>query len=220
MTRDHGTWDQIRKVEVRDVAKVDVKSAASSQITVLDERSPSRAEDLLAVLRPGSANEGDHFLTFLVAPFGSGKETIMRQWALALAQRAGSPETKSERESYRYVFFVNLNSYPDAAKGESWPIILAKSYGKIVDDPAYYELLFKRETCLILVSGLDRLEKEEYRNNLLSIAKDMAASSAYTVDFLFSIRPDTILRDFAISVELRFDKHVRFLRILDLNKCE
>jgi hypothetical protein len=210
-TADHGTWDQIRRVEIQDVTLL--------QTSIINETSQKRAETLLEILKRGAKDgEVGHFVTFLIAPFGSGKETIMRQWALSLAQRARDPEANNK--NYKYVFFVNLNSDPALAKEESWQKILAKSYREIVDNPAYYDLLFKRENCVILVSGLDRLDSDKDRTNVLITAEDLASNSAYAVDFLFSIRPDTVLRDFAISAELRFDRHVRFLRILDLNKCE
>jgi hypothetical protein len=161
-------------------------------------------------------------LTFLIAPGGMGKETILRQWVYALGA------AKLNRSSFKHVFLLTIRDtkpFLDDRKQSSKPSglqdVLASAYTGIVDSPEYFDLLLRNEPCLVVITDWDSIERQE-RIEFLKKVADLVASPEYMVSVLVGTRPDALLRDFSIddTNTFTYERYLRFLRLQPLGKDE
>ena len=200
-----------------------------SGLNVNKQEAAIRAEaSELADLIPWRNPTQGRTLNFLIAPAGSGKETILRQWVYAYGKDRKNHE-------FTHVFLLTkedmVRAIDAVEKGDpykelSLQNVMATAYTGIVDDPQYYDLLFRNEPCLIVIPEWDvvlaKLDKPERKADFLHRIIDVVASDDYQISVLIGSRPPAILRDFSIdnANTFRFETFLRFLEILPLDKEE
>lgn len=159
-------------------------------------------------------------LTFLIAPGGMGKETILRQWVYALGSvEAGNP-------SFEHIFLLtyrDTKAFLDDPKQSSKGLqdALAFAYRGIVDSPEYFDLLLLNKPCLVVITNWDSIKNPDRLEFLMKIA-DLVANERYKTSVLIGTRPEALLRDFSIddANTFTYERYLRFLYLQPLNERE
>jgi len=161
-------------------------------------------------------------LTFLIAPGGMGKETILRQWVFAFLT------AKLKRSPFKHVFLLTirdtkplLDDLTKSSKPSGLQDVLAAAYNGIVDSPEYFDLLLRNEPCLVVITDWDSIDKTE-RIEFLKKISDLVANPEYMVSVLIGTRPEALLRDFSIDDANTFvyERYLRFLQLQPFGKDE
>lgn len=204
----------------RKSGPVPVTVKDESGLTERDSEVQAKVEEEASTLRQIIPQRKS--LTFLIAPGGMGKETILRQWVYAFGA------AKLNRSPFKHVFLLTIRDtkpFLDDRKQSSKPSglqdVLAAAYAGIVDSPEYFDLLLRNEPCLVVITGWDSIERQE-RIEFLKKVSDLVANQEYAVSVLIGTRPEALLRDFSIDDANTFvyERYLRFLRLQPLGKDE